>query len=645
MKKCIVGFFTIIWSIMIIMDLYAQNSSFDGLYMNPVNLSRLSRAKTCYIRPENFLGGIGEGKSCLEGTGAVSHVSVRNKMDLFNEPSMVTALSVNGSLEYNFKTPSDTPEWFRRCPALYIPMPVSAGAVMLSFTGSETLMLPDLIDSFRDMPKLLEEARSIGTNTVYLIDYYQGWQGQPQKSAWRNKGDSIPPYMGKDEKWWFKNAWWNKGDYIPRADLGGAEAFKEGIAAVHRAGGRVIVYVEGFIISEQSQVGQTHGADWAILTTTGLLGPAEKPYYGNWKMCPACPEWVDYVVDVGRRLVGEYGVDGIHIDSFGAQKKGYGCVNPAHQHEIGNPQVFHDGRVTLARQVRAAIQNEKPDAVVMVELPDMTSLLEVVDGSQDWGFGALRRRPLWDKAGLTDVYTAGWSLDDIHQILAIGHKLSLGRFWIEDPEGPSCSAAVKSHELKYRQAKPGSNNQKLAFLKESAMILFKWWNAGVLLDLPMPDLRDLKSSIHRWLPNRFQTKEKMDELLVRIGKGASDVDAAFKDCSITNLPSTADHIKALMRTRSKLSYIIDDESTVQELETGCKTVSSYFFSSAAGSVLMVVNVSNDSENFTLSLPNGSDFKCMIDEQDEEILDVREGQLAVSSPAHSIRMFRGNESRC
>ena len=42
------------------------------------------------------LGGIGAGMVCMEGTGAISHVSVRNKPDMFNEPFMFAALSIKG---------------------------------------------------------------------------------------------------------------------------------------------------------------------------------------------------------------------------------------------------------------------------------------------------------------------------------------------------------------------------------------------------------------------------------------------------------------------------------------------------------------------------------------------------------------------
>ena len=42
------------------------------------------------------MGGIGAGMICLEGTGALSHVSVRNRPDMFNEPQMFAALHVKG---------------------------------------------------------------------------------------------------------------------------------------------------------------------------------------------------------------------------------------------------------------------------------------------------------------------------------------------------------------------------------------------------------------------------------------------------------------------------------------------------------------------------------------------------------------------
>src|SRR6185312_7830681 len=42
------------------------------------------------------IGGIGAGMFCLEGAGAISHMSVRNRPEVYNEPSMFAAIEVKG---------------------------------------------------------------------------------------------------------------------------------------------------------------------------------------------------------------------------------------------------------------------------------------------------------------------------------------------------------------------------------------------------------------------------------------------------------------------------------------------------------------------------------------------------------------------
>ena len=57
------------------------------------------------------IGGIGAGMICLEGTGAFSHFSLRNKPDVFNEPCTFAAVSVKG-LENGAKVlEGPVPEW------------------------------------------------------------------------------------------------------------------------------------------------------------------------------------------------------------------------------------------------------------------------------------------------------------------------------------------------------------------------------------------------------------------------------------------------------------------------------------------------------------------------------------------------------
>src|SRR5579871_1346531 len=51
--------------------------------------------KGAYLQRLAFpIGGIGAGMFCLEGTGALSHLSIRNRPDIYNEPASFAALYV-----------------------------------------------------------------------------------------------------------------------------------------------------------------------------------------------------------------------------------------------------------------------------------------------------------------------------------------------------------------------------------------------------------------------------------------------------------------------------------------------------------------------------------------------------------------------
>jgi uncharacterized protein (DUF608 family) len=57
------------------------------------------------------VGGIGAGMFCIEGTGAISHMSVRNRPEVFNEPAMFAALSVKGIRNGSLVLEGQVPEW------------------------------------------------------------------------------------------------------------------------------------------------------------------------------------------------------------------------------------------------------------------------------------------------------------------------------------------------------------------------------------------------------------------------------------------------------------------------------------------------------------------------------------------------------
>ncbi|WP_153800270.1 GH116 family glycosyl hydrolase [Foetidibacter luteolus] len=57
------------------------------------------------------IGGLGAGMFCLEGTGAVSHMSVRNRPEIFHEPSMFAAIHIKGLANGVKVLEGQVPEW------------------------------------------------------------------------------------------------------------------------------------------------------------------------------------------------------------------------------------------------------------------------------------------------------------------------------------------------------------------------------------------------------------------------------------------------------------------------------------------------------------------------------------------------------
>jgi uncharacterized protein (DUF608 family) len=75
---------------------HAYNSSYSGKYLDRIAFP---------------VGGIGAGMFCIEGTGSISHMSVRNKPDVFNEPAMFAAISVKGIKNGTKVLEGQVPEW------------------------------------------------------------------------------------------------------------------------------------------------------------------------------------------------------------------------------------------------------------------------------------------------------------------------------------------------------------------------------------------------------------------------------------------------------------------------------------------------------------------------------------------------------
>ena len=267
----------------------------------------------------------------------------------------------------------------------------------------------DETSSFVNLPNLLQEASQLGCNCIYLVDYWEG-------------------------------GYENKGDYVPRSDLGGPTAFRTGVAALHAQGGKIIVYLEAFLVTRTNPVGVAH-ADWAMKDENGEY----YTYYGRDRFYLMYPGegsgWTDYICGLAEQMVRDYGVDGFHLDSYGCQwdRRDYNANHPC----ASDPAKFNAGAIRLVQTMRQRIQAINPNAVVILECCERTELLDVCDGGQiesaAWLYSpvkVLNEKP-WVSQRKYKAFTSHYSMLENEKILRMGYNLSLSPWFLQNPPSQS----------------------------------------------------------------------------------------------------------------------------------------------------------------------------------------------------------------
>jgi hypothetical protein len=148
------------------------------------------------------------------------------------------------------------------------------------------------------------------------------------------------------------------GDYEPWDYLGGADNLQRAVQEIKDMGIPVGLYIEGYLVDPQSNLGKTHGAQWQLLDLQGQPYTFFAPSY---HICPRVTPWQDYLAATYARAKRQTGAAGFYIDQFGFSHH-YHCTNPAHEHPLPVSPVRGEGAMT--RRIRQAVG---PDSVVYTE--------------------------------------------------------------------------------------------------------------------------------------------------------------------------------------------------------------------------------------------------------------------------------------
>ena len=158
------------------------------------------------------------------------------------------------------------------------------------------------------------------------------------------------------------------GVYDFREDLGGVQAFKEG---VRRAGenGRVVgIYIASMTVRNDSTFFKLHTGtrpeDWLKMESPDAKLPApDKDGHQSLYMCPRYDAWRDHLAGVVKRLMRETGAKYIRLDELGSAT--LVCHNPRHHH--ANPWSGTPETLAFLKAIRQAMDEVDPDAALFTE--------------------------------------------------------------------------------------------------------------------------------------------------------------------------------------------------------------------------------------------------------------------------------------
>ena len=195
---------------------------------------------------------------------------------------------------------------------------------------------------------------------------------------------------------------WNTGeggveDYFP--PWRGEEGFRKQVERIHDADVKIIPYVAPLWAKQldsykkrdvfrhciKDKAGLSYA--WRIdmtpryerAKTKGHPNPkailSQPIYYLDWP-CPYTEFWQNEMAAISRKLVGDYGVDGVYYDVLSGNCQD--CFDPNHGHTIGGGNYWAMGNREILRRSRQAIREANPDAIMISEQPS-EAYIDVLD--------------------------------------------------------------------------------------------------------------------------------------------------------------------------------------------------------------------------------------------------------------------------
>ncbi len=342
-----------------------------------------------------------------------------------------------------------TPKWFREAGGIYFVGVAGGGSFLGTFpfttlgdpffgiqlfacnrtltdstgnvitTGTPKPGTPNL-PGHRCLLDVYNDAQTLGTNVIYLGEWWDNGSGN-----------------------WGYN---NRGDWIVAANLGGPDGLKKAVGDIHKKNGKVILYLEPYVVDDTSMVWKKQIPNWQL-----LLGPPMPS--GTAVSCNKCAntdiantQWQDYLINRAVDLITTTGVDGFFLDSWGWEMN-Y-PVHSSIEDVDYTPQQWTAAALRFVDRLRAAIRAAVPTC------PAQLATCPIVMGENNtgqltfhWDGGSAADLSPWNTLFKEDqgkllaspiryampnanFFVNGGNLGGLNQVFAAGHNLALGPFWL-----------------------------------------------------------------------------------------------------------------------------------------------------------------------------------------------------------------------
>ncbi|MFQ6105369.1 MAG: DUF6259 domain-containing protein, partial [Candidatus Glassbacteria bacterium] len=143
--------------------------------------------------------------------------------------------------------------------------------------------------------------------------------------------------------------------------------FIQGVRDMQQLGAHVVPYTQGSIWDMDTESWRREGGEEAAAKDEdgGLYEWSIRENTFAW-MCPFARTWQEKVFDFTRKLVWDYGVDGVYLDvlSAGGVRP---CYDASHGHTIHGGTYWGQGNRQLIESLRQRIRAEKPGAIFTAE--------------------------------------------------------------------------------------------------------------------------------------------------------------------------------------------------------------------------------------------------------------------------------------